>query len=238
MQRKTFERALHTWPDWDDSVEKSRSLLGYDPKWPKDKCLDWIEANNIPLKKQIESEFRRLDLPPVLGQYWADCFYSDYLDENGKYKLRKITSFLSNQKSEPHLPCDQRIVWYEDEDTHDPWIRVEIMLHARFATKELMNYAARFAYESVESNLWSEEVAPHPVCQWLKGGRPPSDEQLALECVHLKDDLNRTYAQIGSYKNWPLQRDSYGKLNQCSTASYYVKMGRELRKNTNKKPSR
>ena len=102
-------------------------------------------------------------------------------------------------------------------------------MHARFATKELFNHAARYAYDTVATHLWSEQVKPHPICQWLKGGRPPSDQKLALECVQLKDDLGWTYCEIGEHFDWPLQYDSYGNLNQCSNARYYVKLGREIR---------
>jgi hypothetical protein len=79
-------------------------------------------------------------------------------------------------------------------------------------------------------HLWREKVQAHPVCQWLKGGRPPADKSIALECATLKDDEGLTYKEIGLRYDWPLQRDSYNNLSQCSTARYYVKWGRELRK--------
>lgn len=229
MERQTFERALHTWDDWHSSIEQSRKLLGYDPKWPRDACISWIEGNYPAIRSQAEDELKKLELSPTLRQYWEDCFYSDYRTPDSKTDYGKITRCLSEQKSLPDLPCDYGVVWYEDEDIHDPWLRVEIKLHARFATRELFNYAGRYAYESVKSHLWRENVQPHPICQWLKGERPLADESLALECVHLKDDLRWKYKQIGKHFGWPLQRDSYGNLNQCSTARYYMKRGRELR---------
>ncbi len=230
MERQTFERALHAWDEWHNSIEQSRRLLGYDPQWPKDNCIDWIEEHYPTIREQAKDELERLELPPTLRQYWEDCFYSDYRTEDGKTDYRKITRFLSKRKSLPHLPCDHGVVWYDNEDIHDPWLRVEIKLHARFATKELFNYAAEYAYDTVKSHLWSENVQPHPVCQWLKGGRPPANESLAFECAALKDDEGRTYKEIGVHFGWPLQYDSYGNQNQCSTARYYVKWGRELRK--------
>ena len=230
MERQTFERALHAWDKWHESIKRSRQLLGYDPKWSRDNCIDWIEEHYPDIRGQAEDELRKLELPPTLRQYWEDCFYSDYRTKDGKTDYDKITSRLSERKAPPYLPCDHGVVWYENEDIHDPWLRVEIRLHARFATKELFNYAARYAYESVKSHLWSQNVQPHPLCKWLKGGRPPADESLALECAHLKDDLGWTYKEIGLHFGWPLQRDSYGNLNQCSTARYYVKWGRELKK--------
>ncbi len=230
MESQTFERALHAWDPWYESMEQSRELLGYDPRWPKDNCIDWIEEHYPAIRKQAKDELERLELPPTLRQYWEDCFYSDYRNRDGKTNYDKITRLLSEQKSLPELPCDYGIVWHENEDIHDPWLRVEIKLHARFATRELFNYAARYAYETVQSYLWSENVQNHPVCQWLKGGRPPIDKSIALECVALKDDEGWTYKEIGVHHAWPLQRDSYGNLSQCSTARYYVKWGRELRK--------
>lgn len=230
MEKQTFERALHAWEPWYESMEQSRELLGYDPRWPKDNCIDWIEEHYPAIRKQAKDELERLELPPTLRQYWEDCFYSDYRNRDGKTNYDKITRLLSEQKSLPELPCDYGIVWHENEDIHDPWLRVEIKLHARFATRELFNYAARYAYETVQSYLWSENVQNHPVCQWLKGGRPPIDKSIALECVALKDDEGWTYKEIGVHHAWPLQRDSYGNLSQCSTARYYVKWGRELRK--------
>ena len=34
MDRGTYERALHLWPEWRHSIEKSRLELGYDASWP------------------------------------------------------------------------------------------------------------------------------------------------------------------------------------------------------------
>jgi hypothetical protein len=230
MEKKTFERALHAWDNWHESIEQSRKLLGYDPTWPRDTCIRWIEERYPGIRKQAEDELRRLELPPTLRQYWEDCFYSDYKTRGNKTDYGKITRRLSEGKSLPELPCDHGVTWYEDEDTHDPWLRVEIRLHARFATRELFDYAARFAYDAVKITLWSNQVEEHLLCQWLKGGRPPIDKDIAIECARLKDDLGWTYKEIGKHFDWPLQYDSYDNLSQCSTAQRYVKRGRELRK--------
>ncbi len=230
MERKTFERALHNWPDWHDSIEQSRNLLGYDPNWPKDKCLLWIEDNVKAIRTQGESELNRLELPPVLLQYWADCFYSNYRDNDGNINLKMITSCLSNSKSKPELPCEQRIVWYEDEDIHSPWIRVEIFIHSRFATKELFNYASRYDFKTLKGELFWRSLEPHPITQWLGGGRPPIDEEIALECARLADEDDWTESKIGNKYGWALQEDNYGKLSQCRAARRYIKRGRELKK--------
>ncbi len=230
MERQTFERALHKWNEWHDSIERSRKLLGYNPKWPRETCIGWIEEHYPAVKEQAEEELKKLELPPTLRTYWEDCLYSDYRRRDGNTDYSKITRRLSEERSLPNLPCDWGVVWYEGEDTDDPWLRVEMKLNARFATKELFEYAAKYAYCSVQGHLERQEVRSHPVCNWLKGGRPPADESLALECAWLKDGARWTHKEIGLHFGWPLQEDSYGNLSQCSTARHYVKWGRELRK--------
>lgn len=235
MKLQTFERALHAWDEWHKSIEQSRKLLGYNPKWPKGVCTRWIKKHYYPeIRKQAEAELKRLELPPNLFPYWENCFYNDYRTPDGITDFKKITCGLSTKsnkrKSFPDLPCDQFLSWNENEDIHDPWLRVEIKIHTRFATKELFEHAAKLAYFSIQYQLLLEKIEPHPICDWLKGGRPSADKSLALECVHLKDNLKNTYKEIGANFGWPLQRDSYNNLNQCSTARRYVKWGRELRK--------
>lgn len=234
MEKQTFERALHMWDKWHESIETSRTQLGFDVKSPAEDRIQWINDHVSELRAQTEIELKKLDLPPSLSQYWIDCLINDYRTQRGDTDYSKITSFVATEtnttKALPKLPCEHGLVWYDDEDIHDPWIRVEIKIHARFATKELFAHAAKYAYMALETHLASEQVQPHPICQWLKGGRPRADESLALECVHLKDDLKMTYRQLAKHYNWPLQNDSYGTPNQCSTARSYVRWGRELRK--------
>ena len=45
MERETFERALHLWPEWEKSIVDSRRTLGYDRTWPVDEAVRWINAN-------------------------------------------------------------------------------------------------------------------------------------------------------------------------------------------------
>ena len=230
MDRATLERALHGWDEWHHSIEQSRRLLGYDLQWPRDTCSQWIESHYPAVRKRADRELRRLELPPTLRRYWEDCFCVNYRAEDGQTDYRKVVRFPSGGKSLPDLPADQSIVWYEDEDIHDPWLRVEIRLHARFATKTLFDDTARHAYETVRSHLRSEGIKPHSISERLKGGRPPMDDDLAVECARLKDDEEWRYKDIGFRFGWPLQMNDYGNLSQCSTARRYVKRGRELRK--------
>jgi hypothetical protein len=232
MKKKTFQRALHAWPEWDGSIERSRKLLGYDPAWPRDTCISWIENHySTIIRKQAEDELKRLELPPTLREYWEDCFYSNYKTKSGKTYFRKITRRLSDRKSLPEMPCDHGVVWYEGEDVNDPWLRVEINIHARFATRGLLDYAARLAYGDINSYHWSHGLEEHPVCQWLKGGRPFVDEERALECARLKDEEHWTEKDIGEKFGWALQQDYYGKYTQCRTARRNIRKGSIL-KNT------
>jgi hypothetical protein len=239
MNRWTFERAIHKWDKWHDSIDRCRATLGFDPKWSREACINWIEEHYLDIRSHGEKELKSLELPPTLLEYWEDCFYSDYRMNDGKTDYSRITRRLSDQKSLPPLPCDISIVWHEEEDIHDPWLRIELKIHTRFITYEIFNYASRFAHETVKSHLLSEGQIrpnmsssiisePHPVCEWLKGGRPPINEDLAIECAILKDQHKLTYTEIGIRNNWPLQRDAYGNLSQCSKARYYVKRGKEL----------
>lgn len=230
MERKTLERALHAWPSWQESIEHSRKLLGFNVRWPINIRRGLIKKRYPEIREQAESVLKRIDLPLILHEYWEDCFYSDYRGQDGKSDYSKITRFLSRRKSLPHLPCEYGVVWYENEDIHVPWIRVEIRLHARLATRELFNYAAKYAYQSLESHLRSENVHPHPLCQWLSGGRPPVDEKRALECSRLRDEEKWSEEAIGKHFDWALQEDSWGNLTQCRTARRYVRIGRELKK--------
>ncbi len=231
MERQTFERALHAWDKWHDSIEQSRNLLDYDPKWPRDTCINWIEKHYPEIRKQAEDELRRLELPPTLYQYWEDCLYSDYKTQGGRTDYNKITRRLAAHKSLPELPCDHGVVWYDRENIHDPWLRVEIRLHARFATKELFNYAAKYAYESLQSYILSTSIKPHELVKWLQGGRPSMNRDRALECARLADEKGMTEVEIGKMCNWAIQDDSYGKPTQCRTARRYIRFGRELMEN-------
>jgi len=245
MKEKTFERAIHKWDDWHDSIERSRKLLGYDPKWPEQESITWIESNIASIRKQGENELKRLELPPTLQQYWEDCFYSDYRDKNGNVNLSKITRRLSEFKSLPSLPCDYGLVWYDDENIDDPWLRVELRIHSRFVvkelldrnnkhtrksiTRELLEYASKNAFMTLEDALLWKGTKPHPLCQWLKGGRPPINEERALECARLADEQGMTEVDIGKRFKWAFQEDSYGKRTQCRTARRYIQKGRQLK---------
>ncbi len=228
MERQTFERALHAWDPWNDSIERSRKLLGYDPEWPRDTCISWIEKHYPAIRNQAEDELNRLELPPTLRRYWEDCLYSNYRTQGGKTDYSKITRYLSGRKSLPDMPCDHRIAWHGDEDIHDPWLPVEIKIHARFATKELFNYAAKYAYDTVKTHRRFNNIQLHPVCQWLRGGRPSMDEDRALECARLHYEEKWSEVAIGKHFDWAIQDDSYGKPTQCRTARRYIRFGREL----------
>ncbi len=91
MKQQTYERALQMWPEWRKSVEKSRRELGYDPRWPDRKALDWIEANYVRAVQPLaRSELHRLNLPQNLPNYWEDCLYCDYTRLDGSVDHQRI----------------------------------------------------------------------------------------------------------------------------------------------------
>jgi len=235
MKTATFERAIHKWDKWYESIERSRAKLGYNPKWNRKEAIEWIEKHYSEIAEQARAELVRLQLPSTVQKYWEDCFYSDYRDSQGNINLKKILRCLSEPKSLPDLPCSWGLIWYDNEDVHNPWLRVELKIDARFATKELYDFAATCAYPSILTFIEGHKIKPHEITEWLQGGRPTVDEQKAIECARLKYEEHLTYKEIGKLFSWPLQKDSYGDLNQCSTARRYVKLGKELlkRKNTN-----
>ena len=43
MEAETYQRALHLWPEWDESIMISRRALGYEPTWPVAEGVVWIQ---------------------------------------------------------------------------------------------------------------------------------------------------------------------------------------------------
>lgn len=251
MERQTFERALHAWPEWHESIKKSRKVLGYRTWWPKKKRLAWIDDNIRAVREQGEKELKRMELPTILHQYWEDCLYTPYRGKDGKLHLQRITRCLSKRRSLPPLPFDQRIVWEHDTDIDRQGVRLEIRIPSRFAVKktvyhaieradkdldpvikranrELFDAAARHAFKTLEADVLLRDIEPHPVCHWLSGGRPQINEERAIECARLREDEGLSEKNIGIRFGWTLQEDSYGNRTQCRTARRYVRRGREL----------
>ena len=84
MEAETYQRALHLWPDWDESVISSREALGYDTTWPVEEAVAWIEANyEEKIWPRAGAELLRLQLPTNLWRYWEGCFYFGYLWPDG-----------------------------------------------------------------------------------------------------------------------------------------------------------
>ena len=108
-----------------------------------------------------------LELPPNLQQYWEDCFYADYEGPGSTPRFGRITRRLAYEdeadKSLPQLPWEQAVVWYDEEDIYDPWLRVEIRVHARFFSRRLLRDAASQACRTVEHLCWTRGFGRHPV---------------------------------------------------------------------------
>ncbi len=200
MERSTFERALHMWPEWGPSITRSRKLLGYDPKWKKDKCSSWIEEHYSRIKRQGEAELERLELPSNLLRYWEDCFYSDYRLDDGSIDFNRITRRLSDRKSLPALPCNYGLVWHDGEDIHGPWLPIRIQVHRRFQTREVFNHAAKMGFETLQSYMSfpDHKVGPHPVTQYINKAKlkSPAWKQRLMETWNKTGNIDDTLHQL------------------------------------------
>ena len=91
MEAETYQRALHLWPEWDESILSSRRALGYEPTWPVAEAVAWIETNYVEsIESRARAELIRLKLPANLQTYWEDCFYCDYLRVDRSVDFNKI----------------------------------------------------------------------------------------------------------------------------------------------------
>lgn len=181
MEPETFERALHLWPLWRESLEQSREALGYVPNWPVEKAVEWINANyGEKIRPRAEAELRRLDLPENLFEYWEDCFYCDYRRPNGSTDFGKIRrrlafeerdaqggltgNWVPGQRSLPPLPYTASITHLAEEDIQDPWQRVEIMVFAPLASRDLLESAIDQAWRTVRHVQRTPGYSrPHPL---------------------------------------------------------------------------
>ncbi len=167
MERETFERALHLWPEWENSISESRRALGYDPAWPAKEAVKWIEANYPePIRRTGEDELRRLNLPPNLLQYWEDCFYCGYTRDDGSVdfgKIRRRIAFEERDKtgektgrwmpagkSLPELPYQAALTWDGEEDLNSSWLRIEVWISGPLASQNLLDAALSQASQTLK----------------------------------------------------------------------------------------
>ena len=207
MDRWTYERAIHLWPEWHESIEESRSKLGYDPKWPIDRAVNWIEENYSPAVRSAgKSEILRLNLPENLLPYWEDCFYCDYRRLDGTSDLSKITRRIGievfdrsgngtgnwqRNKVLPDLPYVVSLVYPDDDEIDSQRLRIQIqvMAHLPLVTHELLEAAfelawrgvraqQRLAYHSISPGKW-----PHPLSEFIASARANRSEEkrIAIE---------------------------------------------------------
>ena len=180
MDRGTYERALHLWPEWRHSIEKSRLELGYDASWPVREAVDWIEANYsnriLPLTL---AELKGLNLPSNLRTYWEDCFYCDFVREDvgvdfGKIRRRiayeevdrnrnPTGRWLPGNKSLPALPYEAGLIWYPDEDIHDLQVRIEVMLFSSLASRDLLKSAMDQIWQTLNHARRTGQWQEHPL---------------------------------------------------------------------------
>jgi len=184
VEAETYQRALHLWPEWNESILSSRRALCYEPTWQVVEAVAWIEEN---YKEEIEprarAELVRLALPANLQTYWEDCFYCDYLRADGIVDFNKIRrriayeeldglakktgQWLEGNRSMPALPFSAGLVWYEDEDIHGPWLRIEVQVHAHLVSRDLLDSAMDQAWRTITDSrnfpLGEAAVENHPL---------------------------------------------------------------------------
>ncbi len=166
MEAETYQRALHLWPKWDESILNSRQALGYDPTWPVAEAVTWIQEKYVEeIQPRARTELVRLELPANLQPYWEDCFYCDYLRPDGSADVNKIRRrvayeevdgrgkktgrWLQGNRSLPAMPFDAALVWYEDEDVHDPRLRIEVKVHAPLVSRDILDSALDQAWRTI-----------------------------------------------------------------------------------------
>ena len=166
MEAETYQRALHLWPEWEESILNSRRALGYLPTWPVEEAVAWIETNYAEkIRPRARAELLRMELPANLRTYWEDCFYCNYLRADGSVDFNKIRRcvayeeldgrgektgrWLEGNRSLPALPFSAALVWYEDEDIHGPWLRIEVQVHAPLVSRDLLDSAMDQAWMTI-----------------------------------------------------------------------------------------
>lgn len=185
MEADTLERALHLWQPWHESIRKSREELGYDPNWAVDRAVAWIEVNyEEVICPQAEAELCLMALPPTFQEYWEDCFYCDYMRRDGSVDFTKIRRrigyeetdrhgiqtgrWVPGNKSLPKLPYEASIAHYPGEELNDSWVRIEVMVHESFASRDLLDEAMDQAWLTLKDlRRWPGSWHPHPLVAYI-----------------------------------------------------------------------
>jgi len=200
---------------WQSLCEADRKEPNYHEKWYEGKTRDKR------LKHDLEEQCKDAGLVPDMWlalYHILLCFNLDNVTEQDILKLYLHPSLERVSIIRGGLDYTQ--------DDH-------LYLDVTFAsTQDILEIWSQIYY-------WQENIRPSYIEAGrlsdllvdIKDGRPYGiNEEWALEVARLKYEEKRTWAEIGKKYGWRLQRDSYGKLNQCSTARYYAKRGIELRK--------
>jgi hypothetical protein len=200
---------------WLSICEADRKKPNYHKKWYEG------ETRDRRLKQDLEDLCKDADLAPDMWfvlYHILLCFDLDKVTEQDILQLPLHPSLARvsivrggfEHIQDNHLYLD--VTFASTKDALEIWSQV------------------RYWQENIRPAYIEEGVLPD-LLKDIKNGRPYGiNEELALEVARLKHDENRTWAEIGRKYDWPLQKDSYGNKNQCSTARYYAKRGVELRK--------
>ena len=176
----TLELAIHMPAQWHESIETSRRKLGYDPSWPVEKAMAWIEANYVDsIRHQADAELKRLELPPIFKEYWEDCFYCDYRRPDGSLDLSKISRGLAfvevdregnstgklkpGHKSLPPIPFTTSFPYDEEYGFDSPWTKIVIMVFTPMVSEDVLLEAIKPAQRHLSQRRhFSELIKNHP----------------------------------------------------------------------------
>ena len=220
------------WPDWDESALASREALGYDTTWPMEEAVAWIEANYVKkIRPRAGSELICLQLPANLRTYWEDCFYCDYLRPDGSadfHRIRRRIAYeemdwlgektgrwVAGNRSLPSLPYTSELVWYEDEDIHDPWIRIEVKVHASLVSRDLLASAMDQAWVTLNHRGGIVAGGQHPLSALIPRAKANRSEskRLALERLH-RGEVDFEGQLVEQWQNPDIQEELRGMVAQ------------------------
>ena len=60
---------------------------------------------------------------------------------------------VGGNRSLPALPFNAGLAWYEDEDVHDPWLRIEVQVYAHLVSRDLLDSAMEQAWRTITHSM-------------------------------------------------------------------------------------
>ena len=92
MRKETLQNLLHQfYPEWDESIFKSREKLGFSFTLSGLDRWDWFASGKcLEVSQCAKQQVATLKMPVELVEYWVCCFYSNYRQQNGIMDLTAV----------------------------------------------------------------------------------------------------------------------------------------------------